>query len=791
MQLARKQTPRVVLARREAPASLYIPYSSHYDAQTIQTRNGQLLQVLKIDGLSFRTADSDTLDMRKHLRNALFKSIASHNYALYIHTVRRRQPAFPEGVFTPGFAADLNDQWRHKHESRSLYANDLYITVVRRGQGGRVGRVQHWIERLSHAASKEREQEYLRDAAKDLRDTITRFTTNLDPYGVEVLGIKKTDAGHVSEPLRFLSRLINLDDRPVLVPRQDLRTYLPYKRHIFGPRALEVRGPSSSRYAAMISIKEYGPETSSGLLDEFLTLPYEFVVTQSFAFMNRRDALDKLQTQQRLLASTEDVSESQIAAISQALDETNSGDIAFGYHHLTVMPVCDDVQTLEKAVASIDSKLTDIGIIAVREDLNLEPCFWAQLPTNFSYIARKAPISTRNLAGFASLHNFPSGRIDGNHWGPAVAVLETTSSTPYFFNYHVADVGHTLIIGPTGAGKTVLMNFLTAQARKFNCKLFAFDKDRGAEIFVRAIGGDYAILGGGRPSGFNPLLLPDNPSNRAFLADWLSALLSTQGETITSGDMAMVNEAIRGNYKLPPEARTLSNIAPFLGMGGPGSLAGRIAQWYGQGSRANLFGGVHDTLSFDQHVFGFEMGPLLADPQSLAPTLLYLFHRIQMVLDGAPTMINLDEGWALLDNPVFAPKIKDWLKTIRKLNGFVVFSTQSPEDAAKSSISDTLVQSAATQIYLPNHKATDTYKNVFKLTEREFNLIRETDPASRCFLLKHGRDSVVARLDLGGMPEVIAVLSGRAETVKILDRIRAEHGDDPKVWLPRFAKEAV
>lgn len=791
MQLARKQTQRVVLARREEPASLYVPYSAHYDEQTILTRNGQLLQVLKIDGLSFSTADSDTLDMRKHLRNALFKSIGSHNYALWFHTVRRRQPAYPDGEFPAGFAQELDSEWRQKYKARSLYANDLYITVIRRGQGGKIGRFQHWIERLSHKANKAQEMQYLRDAAKDLRDTVSRFTSNLDPYGLEVLSTKRTDAGLMSEPLRFLSRLINLEDRPVLLPRQDLSTYLPRKRLIFGARAIEIRGASDTKFAAMISVKEYGPETAAGVLDRFLTLPYEFVVTQSFSFMNRRDSLDKLQTQQRMLANTDDLAESQIEGINQALDDVTSGVVAFGDHHLTVMPICEDVATLEKSVAAIESELTNVGIVAVREDLNMEPCFWAQLPTNFAYIARKAPISTSNLAGFASLHNFPTGRLDGNHWGPAVTALETTSGTPYFFNFHVADVGHTLIIGPTGTGKTVLMNFLTAQARKFNCKLFAFDKDRGAEIFIRAVGGDYAILGGGRASGFNPLQLPDNSDNRAFLAEWLETLVATQREQITSADIAAINEAVKGNYKLPPEARTLSNIAPFLGMGGPATLAGRLAQWHGQGARANLFGGQRDTLSLDQRVFGFEMGPVLDDPQSLAPTLLYLFHRIQMVLDGTPTMIELDEGWALLDNPVFALKIKDWLKTIRKLNGFVVFATQSPEDAAKSSISDTLVQSAATQIYLPNHKATETYKTVFKLTDREFNLIRETDPASRCFLLKHGRDSVIAKLDLGGMPKIVSVLSGRAETVKMLDRIRAAHGDDPSSWLPVFQREAV
>jgi type IV secretion system protein VirB4 len=152
-------------------------------------------------------------------------------------------------------------------------------------------------------------------------------------------------------------------------------------------------------------------------------------------------------------------------------------------------------------------------------------------------------------------------------------------------------------------------------------------------------------------------------------------------------------------------------------------------------------------------------------------------------------MVILDEAWALIDNPIFASKIKDWLKTMRKLNGMVVFATQSVEDAAKSSISDTLIQQTATQIFLPNPKATSSYKEAFMLTDREFNLLKTTDPATRYFLVKQSGDVVVARIDLSGMEDVINVLSGRAETVSILKRVIEEVGNDPDEWLPIFQAE--
>jgi type IV secretion system protein VirB4 len=386
------------------------------------------------------------------------------------------------------------------------------------------------------------------------------------------------------------------------------------------------------------------------------------------------------------------------------------------------------------------------------------------------------------------MHNYPIGKIKNNHWGDYVSILDTTSGTPYYFNFHLRDVGHTLIIGPTGAGKTVLMNFLCAQAQKFNCRMFFFDKDRGAEIFIRALNGVYSVVNQDKSCSFNPLAIKDTAQNRAFLFEWLKMLVTMNGEKLTAEEMGIINSSINGNYKLDIADRKLSNIAPFFGIQRDNNIASRLAMWYKDGSHAHIFDNEVDSLNLDQaSVFGFEMGEVLQDTVALAPVLNYIFHRISISLDGSPTMIVLDEAWALIDNPVFAPKIKDWLKVLRKLNTFVIFATQSVEDASKSSISDTLVQQTATQIFLPNLKATNVYREVFMLSAREFYLIKNTNPSSRFFLVKQGTDAVVARLNLKGMDDIINVLSGRSETVILMHKIIDEIGsDNPDDWLPIF-----
>jgi len=774
-------------AAREYPASEFIPYACHYDPNTILTKSGCLLQVIKIEGLAFETADDDFLCFRKNLRNTMFRSIAKSRYGLYVHTVRRKQSTYPEGKFPQGFSHQLNEAWKNKHSKLKLFVNDFYLTITQNQKSNGAAGIKDWWNSLSHGKGKARQSETLREGHQELAAISNRFVTNLQDYGARLLGTVKSEIGVRSELAEFFSLLINLESQAVQFPEMGLDKYLPQKRLVFGRDAFEARGILGSKLGGILCVKEYPDHTQVGMLDKFLEIPTEFIITQSFLFTDRQAALGKIQTQQRKMLQTEDLAVSQIAQIDEALDDATSGRIGFGHHHMTALVTGETPKELDEALSEVEAAFLNLGMVVVREDLNLEPCFWAQLPGNFSFIGRDSMISTANFAGLASMHNYPFGTPNGNHWGLAVTVLETVSGTPYFFNFHRQDVGHTTIIGPTGTGKSVLLNFLVAQCFKFRPKIFFFDKDRGAEIFIRALGGVHSTLGLSQASGFNPLKLPDSPANRSFLAEWLQILLTAYGEPFQSEDLAKINAAIGGNYQLDYENRILENIAPFFGIGGPGSLSDRLAMWYGTGTRANLFGNEEDVLKFDQSLFCFEMGEILDDRISLPAVLAYLFHRINMEMKGKPTIIVLEEGWKLLDNPFFALKIKDWLQTIRKLNGFVIFLSPNIESAVNSSIGDTLVQQSATSIFLPNHKATrGGYSGAFKLSEKELEWVLNMDPQDRCFLIKHGQDSVLARLDLTGMEDFIRVLSGTTKNVGILKEILTETGEDPKVWLPIF-----
>jgi type IV secretion system protein VirB4 len=788
MRLSTVKPAKEKIAKGEVSAAHFIPYKCHWNSDTILTYKEELVRVVKIKGFAFETADDSDIDLKKNARNNLLKGMSSGNFSLYFHTIRRKEKGFPDGEMPDRFSERVNREWANKHSDAKSFINEHYLTIIRGADTSGVAVLEHMAKKIQHRADKSSWEGYMREAFDELEEMTERVLNGYSNYGASVLGLVDTDEGVVSEILEFFSRLVNCgNSQQIMVPLGPISSHLPISRLFFGNKSIEAHHPTSVKYAGMVSIKEYRPSTHAGVFDGFMQMPFELVISQSFSFINRMIAISSMQLQQRRLVQSEDVAVSQIQEIDSALDSAMSGEFAFGNHHMTVLCIEDTPKSLESALSLAVVELSNVGITAVREKMNLEPAFWAQLPCNSEYMARRSTVNTFNIAAFASFHNYPSGKRKKNHWGDAVTVLKTVSGTPYFFSFHVRDVSHTMIIGPTGAGKTVLLNFLCAQSQKFKCRLFFFDKDRGAEIFVRAIRGRYMIPDAAKTSGFNPFQLEDTSPNRSFLIEFLKTLVSNNGDPLPAHEIDRINEAVKGNYKLPQHQRRLRNIAPFMGLGGPGTLAGRLAMWHSDGSHAKLFDNEDDVIDFHSaNIFGIEMGHILQDKASLGPVLLYLFHRIQSSLDGSPTMIVLDEAWALIDNPVFAPKIKDWLKVLRKLNTFVVFATQSVEDAAKSSISDTLVQQTATQIFLPNLKATVVYREVFMLSEREFNLVKTTDPSSRFFLVKQDNDGVIARIDLSGMDEIVRVLSARADTVILMDEIMEEVGDDPDDWLPIY-----
>ncbi len=795
-------------AGREAPppfaqeqsAGSRLPYAHHVDDRIIALRDGTLMLVMQLRGLLFETADSDELNYRKGLRDASLRAIGSSRFAMYHHVLGRRIEPGGEGSFADPFSAHVNAIWQERLAARNLYANELFVTLIRRPTPGRAGIIDR-LAGLLGSAGRSGGDAIVAAECRALEAAGEQLGVAMSSYGPRVLSVYETPGGPCSEALEFLSALYNAELRPVRLPHGDAGEYLPYRRVSFGLDTLELgaTGGAPRSLAAIVSVKDYPGQTTPGMLDDLLRIPIELVIAQSFAFVDRQEGLGRMNLALRRMRASDDEAVSLRDELALAKDDVAAGRAAFGEHHLTITVRGRDAAEVDAGVAEVQAALTDLGIIAVREDVGLEAAFWAQFPGNFKFIARRALIGSANFASFASGHNFPLGRAAGNHWGQAVTLFETTAAGPYHFNFHNAegaggDLGNFTVIGPSGSGKTVIVNFLLAQARRFAPRIVFFDKDRGAELFIRAIGGGYDVLRPGTPSRLNPLQLADRAENRRFLHDWVARLAIIEGEPLNAAEQQQIKEAVDANFVAPRAYRRLrSFVELFRGGQRPHAhdLYARLRPWWGEGEHAWLFDNAEDGVDLSNETVGFDMTRILDDPLLRTPAMMYLFHRVDERLDGTPAIIVVDEGWKALDDDVFVARIRDWEKTIRKRNGIVGFVTQNAEDALSSRIASAIVEQAATQIFTANPKAqAQDYINGFGLTAHEYDLIRTLPDTAHCFLVKHGQDSVVVRLNLGGEEELLTILSGRERVVRLLDEIRERTGDDPAAWLPELLRVA-
>ncbi|MGJ3649191.1 VirB4 family type IV secretion/conjugal transfer ATPase [Sphingomonas sp. GlSt437] len=797
MQLLPRVTTPAELFEREKPAGSRLPYAYHVDDTIVALRDGRLMLAIGLGGLLFETADTADLNYRKDMRDAMLRAIASSRFALYHHIIRRRVHPTSEGTFADEFSGRLDAAWQAKLAARELYANELFLTVMRRPARGGAGFADAISRALGRNFSREQREAEQAAEVRALAAAGDQLIGALAAYQPRVLSIYETADGLFSEPLEFLSALYNADLRPVRAPNGDIGEYLPYRRVSFGADTIElgaVPGMAPS-LAAMVSVKDYPAQTSPGMLDDLLRVPSEMVVTQSFAFVDRAPGLARMNHALRRMRASDDEAFSLRAELAQAKDAVAAGRAAFGEHHLTIMVRGATQAEVDGGVAEVQASLTDLGMIAVREDLGLEPAFWAQFPGNFQHIARRALVGSANFASLASSHNFAMGQAEGNFWGSAVTCLETTAAGPYYFNFHQGDLGNFTVIGPSGSGKTVLVNFLLAQARRFAPRIIFFDKDRGAELFIRAIGGHYDVLRPGIPSGLNPLQMEDTAENRRFLSEWIARLARVQDDAaLTPAEARLIKDAVDANFVAPLPYRRLRSFVELLrGDARPRAqdLYARLRPWWGEGEHAWLFDNERDALDLTSDTVGFDMTRLLDDPVLRTPAMMYLFQRVDERIDGTPSIIVVDEGWKALDDDVFVQRIRDWEKTIRKRNGIVGFVTQNAEDALASRISGAIIEQSATQIFTANPKAkAEDYIEGFGLTPHEYELVRTLPDNAHSVLIKHGRDSVVARLNLSGERDLLTILSGRERTVRLLDDIRARTGDDPAAWLPELLKVA-
>ena len=648
----------------EEVSAAFIPYSSHVTRSAVKLASGDYILVIRMQGAAHESADVRDINSWHDQLNGFMRNIASPHVAVWSHIVRREYGEYPGGEFPPGFCHEFNEKYREHMADEKMLVNELYVTLVYRPAPMKAARL---FDVFGSKDPKEIQEKQL-DELEALDEVTNTALAALDRYEPDLLGCYERNGLMFSEVLEFLAFLVNGEWRRFPLPRAEIRDILATSRPFFGKGGLlSLKGPTATQYGGMLTIQEYPAMTCPGILNDLLGMPFELVVTQSFTFLSKPVAVGRMKRQQARMVNAGDVAVSQVEDIDQALDDLTSNRFVMGTHHLSVFVRANDQKALNEHISDAGAALSEAGMKWAREDSGIAGAFYAQLPGNFDYRVRAGDITSRNFAGFSSFHNYPIGRIRGNQWGGAVMMFKTTSGAPYYFNFHKGeqgadakkaakldpnhkDLANTVVIGKSGTGKTVLEMALLAQTQKFSqpgkgktlsCVLF--DKDLGAAVGVRAMGGRYYPLKNGLPSGFNPFQMEPTPNNMTFLEKLVKQLVKHEALPITPRQEREISDAIQGVMSASQSKRRLRSVLEFLDPTDDNCLHVRLAKWCGSGPLGWLFDNAVDTLRLDNcTMVGFDVTEFLDNDATRTPTILYLFHRIESLIDGRRIPIFLD-----------------------------------------------------------------------------------------------------------------------------------------------------
>lgn len=454
------------------------------------------------------------------------------------------------------------------------------------------------------------------------------FEKLLDRCSPRRLSIYGFNGLKFSETMEVAEMVMTGRHRRVPIIRGHLGSALYRQRVIFGGETVEVRDADRSAFGGIFGIREYPAFTTPRQFESLLAVDFGFVLTQSFTFLGRAAASERFRLRQKQLENADDRAVSQMLDLVDAADDLMSNRFVLGDHHFTLAVYSDSLKGLRDNLSIARAALADTGMVAAREGAALEAAYWSQLVGNFAWRARPAPITSLNFAAFSPFHTYPAGLAAGNHWGDAIALMKTSARSPYFFSFHKRDIGHTLVVGPTGGGKTVIVNFLMAQAEKTGARQIFIDKDRGAQIFVLASGGTYLTLVNGTPTGFAPLkALENNAEDRAWLSLWVRQLVRAEQRPITVQEERMIDEGVAAVMRLPREDRSLDALRTMLGMADASGIGARLEKWTSRGAMGWVFDNAADEMTLDARFIGFDMTDFLDNAEIRAPLMLYLFHR--------------------------------------------------------------------------------------------------------------------------------------------------------------------
>lgn len=604
----------VMKLNQSATLRKYIPYSSHIHQHVVRSPNSDLYCTWELTGTPFDCESEETLNIDRNQLHGIIRSFEGMPVTFYIHNVREPFTDSLHKVSGNPYADEVSRLYYASLEANPFRRNRLFLTACYRPFAS--------LEKAGHRRMKDGQKlKELDGVLQGMLEIKGTLDTALSRYAAHSLGTFSEEQAVFSSQLSFYEYLLTHQWRRIRVTRAPAYSVMGSAALFFSGESGQINHTGGTQYFRGLEVKEFPEETATGMMDSLLYAPCDYVITQSYTCMSREEARKAIKRTRRLLMSSDDDAVSQRLDLDVALDLLTSGKIAYGKHHFSIMVFSQTLDSLVADTNEISNALNNLGIISVPAALSLSAGYMAQLPGNYHLRPRKGELSSQNFVELASLHNFYPGKRDNAPWGDAMALLRAPSGDGYYLNLHntLADKDEfneknpasTCILGTNGSGKTMLMTFLENMQQKYSrTESFSpdaktkrlttvyLDKDRGAEMNIRALQGRYYRITHGEPTGWNPFSLSPTKRNISFISQLMKLLCTRNGATITPRNERRLNDAILaviGNepqYRIHGITRLLENLPePATREAQENGLSIRLSQW----AQGGEFGWVFDT----------------------------------------------------------------------------------------------------------------------------------------------------------------------------------------------------
>lgn len=775
----------------------HLPWAALVAPGVVLNKDGSFQRSFRFRGPDLESATEPELIATCARLNNVLRRFGS-GWALFFEAERLPAPGYPESEF-PDPASWLVDQERRAafeeeqsetrgrspHKRREHFESLYHLTLLYMSPADPVSRAER---ALLDTAAEEKGRDWRQDLAGFIAETDRVFDllSGLMPEA-EALD----DAG----TLTYLHGTISSRRYAVAVPETPM-----YLDAVLVDESLSggLEPILGNRHLRSLTVLGFPNLTKPGILDALNELGFPYRWVTRFLALDKTEAtrtLTRLRRQwfskrKSITALLREVlynepvqlidsdAENKAADADEALQALGGDHVAFGYLTATVTVFDDDRTRIDDKVRAVERAINGAGFTTIRESVNAVEAWLGSLPGHVYANVRQPIVHTLNLAHLLPLSSVWAGPARNAHLdGPPLFYAETSGSTPFRVSTHIGDVGHMLIVGPTGAGKSVLLALMALQFRRYpQSQVYLFDKGYSARAAVLAMGGDHHALDLDGALAFQPLSAIDEAAERSWAAEWIQGLLTHEKVVVTPEVKETVWSALSNLASAPRAERTLTGLSMLLQSN---ALKSALLPYTLDGPFGRMLDAAEDRLALAD-VQCFETEGLMQTASIVLPVLTYLFHRLEARFDGRPTLLILDEAWVYLDNPLFAARIREWLKVLRKKNVAVVFATQSLADIAGSSIAPAILESCPQRIFLPNDRAIEpqakeAYER-FGLNERQIELIARATP-KRHYYLQSRRGNRLFELGLG--PIALAICGGSSPADQaLIDRVLADTSAD-------------